>query len=659
MIPVDIILANGTVVTMDQSYTTIQNGAVAIQEETVVAVGDALTIQRSYSAEETVDCSGLTIIPGLVNAHTHVPMTLMRGLADDLRLDVWLIGYMMPVEREFVSPDFVRLGTLLGCAEMIRSGVTCFADMYYYEDAVAEATAQAGLRAICAQTILKFPSPDAESYEVSLSACRQFIEKWHGHPLIVPAVAPHAAYTTTAEILEASAKLAAEFDVPLHIHIAETAPEVRDWREQYGMPVVPWVKKHNLFSAKVIAAHCVHIDEGEMHTLRHHHAGVAHNPTSNLKLASGIAPIGHMLEIGLHVGIGTDGPASNNDLDMFEEVRLAAILAKVATDNPTTLPARQALALATIEGARALHIDQITGSLEPGKRADIAILDLSHLHSQPTFARDPDAVYSRIVYSAKSTDVKDVLCNGHWLMRDRKLLTIDTDALLEQAAHIARQIDAFLIAREGDIVSKLLAIGELQREESFEVQVKARLDDPLRVEEMLSWPEISIVRHSHYRQYDTYFEFGPPDHYRLRYREDDFIDEGGQVTNVRTRLTLTEGGKEREFENAILLSRSRYISPATRPLRFYREYVQAPSERVIAKERRRWHIDYQGLRLYVNLDRLLEPEQAGHFLEIKSRTWSLRDAERKAAAITELLERLEIPDGALIREEYVSFSGLT
>ncbi len=659
MIPVDIILANGTVVTMDQSYTVIQNGAVAIKGDSVAAVGDALTIQRGYSAEEVVDCSGLTLIPGLVNAHTHVPMTLMRGLADDLRLDVWLIGYMMPVEREFVSPDFVRLGTQLGCAEMIRSGVTCFADMYYYEDTVAEATAQTGMRAVCAQTILKFPSPDAESYEVSLSACRQFIEKWHGHPLIVPAVAPHAAYTTTAEILEASAKLAAEFDVPLHIHIAETAPEVRDWREQYGMPVVPWVKKHNLFSAKVIAAHCVHIDEGEMHTLLHHHAGVVHNPTSNLKLASGIAPVGRMLEIGLHVGIGTDGPASNNDLDMFEEVRLAAILAKVATDDPTTLPARQALAMATIEGARALHIDQLTGSLESGKRADITILDLGHLHSQPTFARDPDAVYSRIVYSAKSADVRDVLCNGRWLMRDRQLLTVDTDALLEQAARVARQIDAFLIAREGDIVSKLLAIGELQREESFEVQVKVRLDDPLRVEEMLGWPEISVVRHSHYRQYDTYFEFGPPDHYRLRYREDDFIDAGGQVTNVRTRLTLTEGGKEREFENAILLSRSRYISPATRPLRFYREYVQAPSERVITKERRRWHIDYQGLRLYVNLDRLLEPEQAGYFLEIKSRTWSLHDAERKAAAITNLLERLEIPSEALIREEYVSFSELT
>lgn len=656
MIPADTILTNGTVVTMDQSYTVIPNGAVAIRGDSILAVGPGETVLSHHRAAETIDCTGLTLIPGLINAHTHAPMTLLRGLADDLRLDVWLIGYMMPVEREFVNPDFVRLGTLLGCAEMIRSGVTVFADMYYFEDSVAAATAQAGMRAVCAQTILKFPSPDAESYEAGLAVCREFLEKWKGHPLIVPAVAPHAPYTCTPEILQACAALAAEFDVPLHIHISETAQEVQDWRESYGMPVVPWVKKQNLFDAKVIAAHCVHIDEGEMHTLLHHHAGVAHNPTSNLKLASGIAPVGRMLELGLNVGIGTDGPASNNDLDMFEETRLAALLAKVATDNPTTLPARQALEMATIMGARALHIDHLTGSLEPGKQADLAILDLSTLNNLPIFERSPDAVYARIVYAAKSTDVKDVMVSGQWLMRDRELLTLNTDDLLAQATEVARQIDAFLIAREDDIVSKLLAIGELQQEESFEVQVKARLEDPARVEAMLDLPEISVDRYSHYRQYDTYFEFGPPDHYRVRYREDDFIDERDEVTGVRTRLTLTEGGKEREFANAILLSRSRYIAPATRPLRFYREYVQAESEQTITKERRRWHIDYRGMRLYVNVDRLLEPEEDGYFLEIKSRTWSLRDAEQKAEAIGELLQILEVDSRNLIRDEYVTFA---
>ena len=267
-------------------------------------------------------------MPGLINAHTHVPMTLLRGLADDLRLDVWLMGYMMPVEREFVSPDFVSLGTSLACAELIRTGVTCFADMYYFEDHVAQATAKAGMRAVCSQTVLKFPAPDADYFEESLAASREFIQRWKGHSLIVPSVAPHAPYTCTQEILKATAALAVEFDVPLHIHLAETALEVENCRNENGMPVIPYAKKQNIFDAKVLAAHCVHVDEGEIKTLLHHRAGVAHNPSSNLKLASGFAPVKKMLEVGVNVGIGTDGPASNNDLDMFEEIRLAAFLSK-------------------------------------------------------------------------------------------------------------------------------------------------------------------------------------------------------------------------------------------------------------------------------------------------------------------------------------------
>ncbi|HOA25413.1 MAG: amidohydrolase family protein [Aggregatilineales bacterium] len=656
MIPADFLLTNGLVVTMDESYTVIPNGAVAIRGDSIVAVGPADEISREVEAREIIDCTGLTITPGLVNAHTHVPMTLLRGLADDLRLDVWLTGYMMPVEREFVNPDFVQLGTLLACAEMIRSGVTTFADMYYFERDVAEATARAGMRGVLGQTILKFPAPDAESYEESLSECRAFIEEWKGHPLVVPAVAPHAPYTSTPEILQACAALAVEYDVPLHIHIAETKQEVEDSRAEHNMPVVPWIKKHNILDAKVIAAHCVHIDSGEIRTLYRHNAGIAHNPSSNLKLASGIAPVGEMLEVGVAVGIGTDGPASNNDLDMFEEMRLAALLAKVATDNPTTLPARQAFDMATRMGARALHLGHLTGSLEVGKRADIAVLDLRHVHSLPAFERSPDAIYSRIVYSAKSTDVQHVMCNGQWLMRDRELLTIQPDELLERAAVIAAQIDAFLIEREDDIVSKLLALGELEQQESFEVQVKVKIDDPARALELLEHPDIEVVKHSHYRQYDTYFEFGSPEEYRLRYREDDFIDEAGRVTNARTRLTLTGGGKEREFENAILLSRSRFISEATRPLRFYREYLQAERERMVTKERRRWHVDYKGMRLYINVDDLFKPEEDRYFLELKSRTWSPTDAENKAAAISELLEYLGIDKADLVREEYFALA---
>jgi 5-methylthioadenosine/S-adenosylhomocysteine deaminase len=442
--------------------------------------------------------------------------------------------------------------------------------------------------------------------------------------------------------------------VPLHIHISETALEVLDSRKNFGMPVVPWIKKQGLLDAKVIAAHCVHIDDGEMHTLKHHNTGIAHNPTSNLKLASGIAPIQRMLDVGLSVGIGTDGPASNNDLDMFEETRLAALIAKVATDNPTTLPAKTAFAMATSMGARALHIEHLTGSLEPGKRADIAVVSLGKLHNWPHFNRDADAVYSQLVYAAKSNDVQDVLCNGQWLMRDQQLLTVDTEALVREAARIATQIDSFLTSREGDTLSKLLAVGELQQEESFEIQVKARIETADLAKQIFNHPEVTLTKTSHYRQHDTYFAFAPPAVSRVRYREDDYLDEQGHVYNIRARLTLTEIGQKRELHDAILLSRSRYISPATRPLRFYQEYMQAQSEHTIIKERWRWHIDYKGLELYVNLDQLIEPRQAGFYLEIKSRTWSLTDAEEKANAVSELLAYLGLEQSNLLTEEYLT-----
>jgi len=313
MTKVDLILTGGSVATMNDDFDLFDPGAVAIRAGNIEGVGPVDEIAAAYTAPQVVDCSGCVVIPGLINAHTHAPMTLLRGLADDLRLDVWLMGYMMPVEHEFVRPGFCWLGTQLACAEMIRSGTTCFADMYYYEEAVADAAAQAGLRAVCAETVLQFPSPDALSYDESIEYTRDFIQRWKGHPLITPAVGPHAPYTTTPELLQTCAQLALEFDVPLHIHIAETGQEVEEHRAEHGMPMVPWVKKQNVFEARVTAAHCVHLDEGELHTLLHHGVGVAHNPTSNLKLASGFAPVVRMLELGLKVGIGTDGPASNND----------------------------------------------------------------------------------------------------------------------------------------------------------------------------------------------------------------------------------------------------------------------------------------------------------------------------------------------------------
>lgn len=652
----DTILTGGSVATMNDDFDLFIPGAVAVRDGVVVAVGPVDRISATYSAQEVVDCSGCAVIPGLVNAHTHAPMTLLRGIADDLRLDVWLMGYMMPVEHEFVRPDFCWLGTQLACAEMIRSGTTCFADMYYYEEAVADATAQAGLRAVCAETVLRFPTPDALSYDESLEHARDFILRWRGHPLIMPAVGPHAPYTTTAELLRACAQLALESDVPLHIHIAETAQEVEEHRAEYGMPMVPWVKKQDIFEAKVTAAHCVHVDEGEMHTLLHHGVGVAHNPTSNLKLSSGFAPVTHMLELGLNVGIGTDGPASNNDLDMWEEMRLAALLAKGVTSDPTALPAQQALAMATIGGARALHLDDAIGSLEPGKRADVVVVDLCSVHNSPQFTRDQDALYAQLVYAVKASDVRDVMCQGRWLMRQRELLTLDEQVLMAEAAAIAKKIDTFLVHREESVLSKLLAIGQVAQEKTFEVQVKVQLTEPAPIGSVLQGPEIVILKPSLRRQYDIYFLFDDPYHSRLRYREDEVLDEDGSVEDVFYRLTLTSETKEREYARSVLLSRSRFDAPATRSLRFYREYFKPAVEVAVHKERQRYRIRYGGTDFAINLDRPLKPELPGAFLEIKSRTWSRQDAERKAELIGDLLELFQVQEQELVKQEYVELA---
>lgn len=634
----DLLLTGGTVITMNGSYDVYPQGAVAVVGDSVEAVGPAEELSAEYTAAETVDCHGQAVIPGLINAHTHVPMTLLRGLNDDLRLDVWL-GYLMPLEREFVTPEFVQIGSQVACAEMIRSGVTTFADMYYFEDAIAQTTSQIGMRALLGQTVLTFPAPDAESYEDGLVFCRRFIEKWNHHPLIQPAVSPHAWYTATPELLRACADLARSFNVPLHTHISETALEVENCRQEHNMLVVPWNAEHGILRTKLLAAHCVHIDREEMYALKKSGAGVAHCPTSNLKLSSGIAQVGQMLELGLDIGVGTDGPASNNDLDMFEEMRLAALLAKTESGDPTVLPARTALELATIGGARALHMAGATGSLEPGKRADLAIVAMNRIHNWPHFHSHSDAVYSQLVYAAKSTDVLHVMCNGRWLMRDRQLLTIDEDKIKVQAAEIADKIDSFVRERESSPYNKLVVLAGVQRQESFEVQVKLPLLDDEQVLAVLQEDQVQITKKAHYRQYDNYFIFSgdDPDAARLRYREDEFVDDEEKVYEARSRLTLLGEAHEQEFPNAVMLSRSRYLAPAEQSLRFYREYFAPLIEVEVHKDRRRWRILYRETDFAVNLDQVTNPEMPGYYLEIKSRTWSRSDAERKASLITELL----------------------
>lgn len=650
---VDLILQNAIVLTMDPQLHQYEPGAVAIRGDSIVAVGSQDEISGKFNSTSTVDCGGRVLMPGLVNAHTHVPMTLLRGLADDLRLDVWLQGYMMPVEREFVSPDFVRLGTKLACAEMIRSGVTSFADMYYFEDDIADATAEAGMRAVCSQSVMKFPTPDAQSFEESLAYCRDYIQRWKGHPLIVPSVAPHAVYTCTPEIFRATWELAVEFDVPLHTHLSETSFEVENIRREHGMPVIPYVKKMDLFNAKVLAAHCVYIDEGEMRTLKHAGAGVAHNPSSNLKLASGIAPVKKMLELGLNVGIGTDGPASNNDLDMFEELRLTALLAKGSSGDPTALPAQTALLMATRLGAQAMHIGDITGSLEPGKRADLILVDISPLHNSPRYRRHPQGTYAQLVYASKSTDVTDVMINGNWVMRDHKLLTLDEEALMNASSDYSRRIDVFLIEREQSVLSKLLAIGGATEEESFEVQAKVRIEDPETIIQAVEKAPIEILRRRHYREYDTYFCFPDPDQGMLRYREDTFLDEKGDISGVRSRLTLIGVAIERSYPKNVLLSRSRYLAPATQSLRFYREYFKPVYEMEVDKDRRRFLIQYKETEFYINIDRIEKPAGLGAFLEIKSRTWSRQDADLKSKLVAELIVLLGASLKDVSSEDYV------
>jgi 5-methylthioadenosine/S-adenosylhomocysteine deaminase len=649
------LLTNAIVLTMDEKLNQYEPGAVAIQDDLIVAVGSETDICQAYDASEKIDCGGKIILPGLINAHTHVPMTLLRGLADDLRLDVWLMGYMMPVEREFVSPDFVSLGTSLACAELIRTGVTCFADMYYFEDHVAQATAKAGMRAVCSQTVLKFPAPDAGYFEESLAASREFIQRWKGHSLIIPSVAPHAPYTCTQEILKATAALAVEFDVPLHTHLAETALEVENCRNENGMPVIPYAKKQNIFDAKVLAAHCVHVDDGEIKTLLHHRAGVAHNPSSNLKLASGFAPVKKMLEAGVNVGIGTDGPASNNDMDMFEEIRLAALISKGHTGDPTALPASTVLSMSTRLGAKALHIGDITGTLEVGKRADLILVEINQLHNAPRFRREKNSIYAQLVYTSHSTDVSDVMVNGSWLMRDRKLITLNEAELIAQAQEYATKIDHFLIKREKSVLSKLIAIGGATEAESFEVQAKVRIQDPAPILEAIQKSELEILHHRHYHEFDTYFSFEDPEQGYLRYREDEFLDDNNQVNNVRYRLTLIGPAREDSFPDEVLLSRSRFIAPATHSLRFYREYFKPSAELMIEKDRLRWRILFQGIEFYINLDHVTQPF-LGYFLEVKSRTWSRRDAEHKAGMARDLIAYLSISPESNEPYDYVEIA---
>ncbi len=650
----DLLVIGGSVVTMDASYRVLAPGAIVVRGRDIVAVGQAQEMKEQFAAAEVLDCQGQIVIPGLINTHTHMPMSLLRGLADDLRLDVWLYGYIMPVEKQFVNPEFCYLGTLLSCAEMIRSGITCYTDMYYFEEEVAWATVEAGMRGVCGETIMKFPAPDAPSYDDSLAYCREFLEHWQGHELIIAAPAPHSVYMCTPDILQAATELAREYNVPLLIHVSETKDEVEDWINQTSMPPLRWLETQGVLGAKVLAAHCVHVNHEEVHILKKHDVGVAHNPTSNLKLASGFAPIEEMLDTGINIGLGTDGAASNNNQDLFEEMNLAALISKAVAHNPVVVPARQALMMATISGARALHLDHLIGSIEVGKRADLAIVDCNSLHTVPDFNTTGLNVYSQLVYAAKSNDVRHVIINGRVVMRDRQLLTVQEDSIITQARQVGEDVNRFFVKREKSLLEKVAAIGGLEREESYEVQVKASVLDKEAFEARLKHPDIAIVRETVREQYDTYFMFSDPTWGILRHREDLVIEADGSLSPIYT-LTVTGPTKEADYGDAIVLSRSRLTAPANRTLRFYREYFRPSEERQINKKRYRYRIRYRGVDFAVNLDQITQPAREGWYAEIKSRTWSRRDAERKAAMISELLKIFDVKSEHLIRKDYVDF----
>ena len=649
---VDWILRGGTVLTMNPARTIHAPGSVAIQGDSIVALGPVAEIDAAYTAAETLDCCDHVVMPGLINTHTHAPMALLRGLADDLRLDVWLHGYILPVEREFVNPEFCFLGTLLSCAEMLRGGVTTFVDMYYHEEEVAWAAVQAGMRGICGETIVKLPTPDAVAFEQGLTYLSDLIAHWAGHELIVAVPAPHSIYMTTPEILRETTAIALQHGVPQLIHVAETAGEVEEWITSTTRRPVRWLEEQGILESDVVAAHCVHVSREEALLLAETGTGVAHNPTSNLKLASGVAPVSSMIDAGVHVGVGTDGCASNNDLDMFEEMRLAALLAKGVGGSPVALPAEDAVAMATIEGARAIFLDHLIGSLEPDKRADLIVLDMSQTHSHPHFETTGLNIYSRIVYASHRSDVRDVFVNGKQLVRARALQSVDEGAILDQTRDLAQRINAFFVAREESVLDKLIDIGGLEQQETFEVQAKGFAPEGFDPDTALAIPEITITGHSSRDQYDTYLFFGDGLGERLRYREDNVLEPDGEIHPIYT-LTLTGPAKEAEFENSVVLSRARYTAPADRSLRFYREYFAPSTIREVSKHRERYHIRFKGVDLAVNVDRITSPPQPKLYIEVKSRTWSQQDAFRKAGLIGELLHLLGSQPEDMLGQEYV------
>ncbi len=434
---VSLVVTGGTVITQNGAHTILSPGALAIDATDIVEVGTPDAIAAKYQALETIDARGQVVLPGLVNTHTHAPMVMYRGLADDLALMDWLQKYIFPAEARTVSPELVRVGTRLAALEMIESGTTAYADMYYFEEEIARATVEAGLRGVLGETIIQFPVADAKTPADALARAERFIEEFRDNGLVVPAVAPHALYTNDKATLVASAALGRKYGVPVIIHFAETEDEVRIAREQYQMTPTAYLDSIGVLGPATIGAHGVWVNDADIAILKARGVGVAHNPESNMKLASGAAPVTKYLTAGVKLGLGTDGAASNNDLDMFEAMRQASLLAKHAMHDPTAVPAQTALDMATIGGARVLGMDRVIGSLEAGKRADLITVSMASARQTPMY--DP---VSHLVYVTRGDDVRTTIVNGKILMKDRRVRTLNRATVIADANRLAAGVRA-------------------------------------------------------------------------------------------------------------------------------------------------------------------------------------------------------------------------
>jgi len=438
--PVDLVVRNGTVVTVDGTRRVIPRGAVAVDGGRIAAVGTEAEVDAGFRAKELLDARGGIVMPGLVNAHTHAAMVLFRGVADDLKLMEWLQRYIFPAEKINVTAEFVRAGTRLAALEMIRSGTTTFVDMYYFEDQVAEVCKEAGLRGVLGSSLIEFPAPDSKTIPDALAYAERFLKRWANDPLVVPAVAPHSTYLATPETLKAARALADRYRAPILIHLSESSDEQSQVRERYGRTPTEHLRQLGILRRGVLGAHGIWLTPSDRAILKEAGAGVAHCPQSNMKLASGTASVRDMLAEGLRLGLGTDGAASNNDLDMFEEMLTAALLAKHASGDPTVAPAPAVLEMATLGGARALGMEDRIGSLEPGKRADLVVVGLDEPRLHPLY--DP---VSHLVYVAKGADVRHVVVEGRVIMRDRRVLTLDEKAVVAEADRLRDQVRRSLV----------------------------------------------------------------------------------------------------------------------------------------------------------------------------------------------------------------------